>query len=260
MKLTYKIALVQAPFHFGDPAGNLARINNYTKTVMQMEPEARLVMFPELAVTGYDLSPGIRQAAQCRNGSIFQACARLASRYGIFLGYGYAEQGEGGKLYNAYQLIGPGGVSVIHYRKIHLPAKEQAIFSPGKQTYSVSTELGTIGVLICWDMAQPHLAEGLVNAGADLILLPAAWETPLDYPHARFQPPNFFPHQPYFAFCNQAGVVDGVRFFGHSSVCPPASCTDQVVAGKHEQIMIATIVLEKPSSTSSYGGGRKWSF
>jgi len=77
-----------------------------------------------------------------------------------------------GKAYNSAVLIGPDGATIGVYDKVHMPVLEDVHISPGDSLAVFQTELGNIGMLICWDMEFPEAARELSLQGADLIVCP----------------------------------------------------------------------------------------
>lgn len=77
-----------------------------------------------------------------------------------------------GLCYNTAFLIGPDGREIGRYRKVNLPLTEQArARGPGFPVFPTA-DLGTVGMLICYDMVFPEAARCLSLAGADLIFHP----------------------------------------------------------------------------------------
>ena len=79
--------------------------------------------------------------------------------------------------YNCAVLFGrDGGVIGVH-KKVHLPAGEELHVRAGDSFEVFPTELGNIGMLVCWDMQYPEAARELALMGADLICCPTlGWE------------------------------------------------------------------------------------
>jgi predicted amidohydrolase len=83
-----------------------------------------------------------------------------------------------GRLYNTSMLIAPTGALIAHYRKIHLfgfSEGEPALLTAGDQVVVVGTDVGHIGLATCYDLRFPELFRALADAGAELVLMPAAW-------------------------------------------------------------------------------------
>lgn len=136
---------------------------------------ARVVVLPELAISGYTLDRNaLNCAAEPIDGPTVKAWHELASRLKIVVAGGFCES-DGDELYNTAVLIGPGGL-LLHYRKLHLFDKEKLVFAPGNRGLTVcDTPFGCIGLCVCYDLRFVEVARALSLLGAHLIAVPTAW-------------------------------------------------------------------------------------
>ena len=82
-----------------------------------------------------------------------------------------------GKTYNCAVLFDSKGEIVGVHKKVHLPAGEEINITHGDRFEVFHTELGNIGMLVCWDMQFPEAVRELALGGADLICCPTlGWE------------------------------------------------------------------------------------
>jgi len=79
-----------------------------------------------------------------------------------------------GRIYNTALLLDPSGKPVGKYHKTHLPPVEQLMTTPGKELPVFETDIGCIGMLICYDMMTPEAARCLALKGADVLCWPSA--------------------------------------------------------------------------------------
>lgn len=169
------VASVQTAPVMGDVAANVARSIELAEQAAAQG--ARLVVLPELANTGYMFAS--RQEAHALaesvpDGPSSRAWIALAQRLGIYLVAGIAER-SGGRLYNAAIIAGPDGY-LGTYRKLHLWGDENLFFEPGDLGLPVfHTELGRIGVAICYDGWFPEVYRLLALRGADIVAVPTNW-------------------------------------------------------------------------------------
>lgn len=164
-----------------DKAANLATIGG-----MVAEARARdadLVVFPEYAM--------FKEAARTRefvdqaeplDGPFAQALRSLARQHSLNLVAGLNERIPGGeRAFNTLLLIGPDGADIGTYRKIHLydafGGRESDWLRPGDLDQQLVFDIGglRVGVMTCYDVRFPEMARLLVDGGAQVILLPAAW-------------------------------------------------------------------------------------
>lgn len=160
----------------------VADIATNVRTVLARVDEAisegaNLIVLPELALSGYVFTgyDETRSSAQeVAASGVFEALAARGAEHDAIVVVGYPEL-DGDALYNSAAVIGGDGV-IGNYRKHHLWNLENEIFTPGDQGYPVfDTHLGTIGVLVCFDIWFPEAARSLALAGADVVCLPTNW-------------------------------------------------------------------------------------
>ncbi len=97
-----------------------------------------------------------------------------------------------GRFANRSFLIDAGGAIVARYDKIHMfdvqlsggeVYRESAAFRPGDRAVVADTPWGRLGLTICYDLRFPYLHRALAQAGADVILQPAAFTVPTGQAH-----------------------------------------------------------------------------
>src|SRR5438876_6129538 len=214
-----RLALAQINTVVGDLEGN-------RDLILQRLEEARdkgadLVLFPELAVTGYPpedllLRPGfVRAAARSLHDMASEARGIVA-----LVGFPHFDT----DLYNACAVCADGEVKAV-YRKRFLPNygvfDEDRYFAPGRDL--VLLELGEtlVGLTICEDMWQPGPpATDLALAGAELIVNISA--SPFHVGRDREREEMLVTRARhiacFLAFCNLVGAQDELIFDGHSVV------------------------------------------
>jgi len=169
------VASVQMEPAIGETAANVARSIELVEQAAAQG--ARLVVLPELANTGYmfdSREEAYALAEAVPEGPSSQAWIALAQRLGIYLVAGIAER-AGGRLYNAALVAGPDGY-LGTYRKLHLWGDENLYFEAGDLGLPVfDTELGRIGVAICYDGWFPEVYRLLAVRGADIVAVPTNW-------------------------------------------------------------------------------------
>jgi 5-aminopentanamidase len=136
--------------------------------------DVRLLVLPELATSGYYLTP--EEAEGCAfdpNSPQFDRWAGMLAPDGVLV-TGFVER-DGGVLYNSAAVVTRSGLAGI-YRKTHLWDAEADLFRPGDLAPPiVDTPVGRLGVLICYDLEFPEMPRRLALAGADLIVVPTNW-------------------------------------------------------------------------------------
>jgi predicted amidohydrolase len=143
---------------------------------------AELVVLPETATTGY--TPAVDPASLWElvsevPGPVTEPLQEAAGRLGAHLVAGTYERGpERGTVHNTAVLIGPSGELLGRYRKTHVFYLEDrecgGWVTRGDQAVVVDTELGAIGLLICYDGDFPELARAEAVLGAEVLCRPSA--------------------------------------------------------------------------------------
>ena len=145
---------------------------------------ADLLLMPEVYMAFLDRSPGVAHAsvAEPLDGPFVSALAGEARAQNLYVGCGVWESapGERVRAYNTTILLGPDGSLLLSYRKTHLydafGYRESDHIVPGDAApRTIRTPLGTLGLLVCYELRFPELMRMLALDGAEVILLPAAW-------------------------------------------------------------------------------------
>lgn len=219
-----RIALAQINTTVGDLRGNSRKILEYSERAR--EAEASLVLFPELAVTGYPPEDLLLRASFVReNIAAWEEIARRVT--GITAVVGFADRDRKGNVYNAAGVASGGKVRGV-YRKMHLPNygvfDEVRYFRKGKEPGLFRVGRTPVGVTVCediWVRRSPVRAEA--KAGARLILNLSSspyhagkWETRRELV-ARHARDSGCP----VAYCNLVGGQDELVFDGGSMVVSP---------------------------------------
>ncbi len=200
---------------------------------------ARLLVTPELSLTGYALGDRVAERAEPADGPGAAEVSRIAKKNGLALAYGYPECGERGAVHNAVQLIGPEGEALANYRKTHLyGAYEAEHYTPGHQL-PVQAELDglRVGLLICYDVEFPEAVRAHALAGTDLLLVPTALMRPYDAVAHTLVPARALESQLYVAYANRTGREGEFDFAGLSGLAAPDG-TVPVRAGREETLLV----------------------
>lgn len=173
-----RVAVYQGRAVPGDLQSNLQTLHNVLARAQQ--GRANLVCFPEMWLTGYDLSKALTHSlALPKNGEVMRRIADWCREMRVAVCVGYPEREEAsGSIFNSAAIIGEQGELLLNYRKTHLwMGGEKSIFVPGDAPSPV-VELRPhsirVGVSICYDCEFPEPMRGLALAGAQLVLIPTA--------------------------------------------------------------------------------------
>src|ERR671928_1310001 len=214
-----RLALAQINTTVGDLDGNRGRILRRLEEAKTAG--ADLVLFPELAVTGYPpedllLRPGFVRAAADSLREIAQAVRGIVALVGV----PHFDR----DLYNACAVCAGGEVKSL-YRKRFLPNygvfDEDRYFAPGSDLFLLEHGRTLIGPTICEDIWQPGPpATDLALAGAELItnISASPFHVGRDREREEMLVTRARDNACFLAFCNAVGAQDELIFDGHSLV------------------------------------------
>jgi NAD+ synthase (glutamine-hydrolysing) len=165
-----KVALAQINSLVGDIDGNAAKIIQYAQRA-HTEFSADLVVFPELALTGYppeDLLFREGFLEKCEQG--LRQIADKCAGFGVLVGY---PRRRDGMLYNSAAVLIDKRISYVYDKQL-LPNygvfDEVRYFKPGTQAGVFEMHGHTFGITVCEDIWQPGPVAAAVKAGAQLII------------------------------------------------------------------------------------------
>jgi predicted amidohydrolase len=207
---------------------------------------AQLVVFPEYSqYFTPQLDATWVQAAEPLDGPFATGIAQLAAELRVFIVAGVLEAVDGGgRFSNTLVAFDPSGARVATYRKLHLydafGARESDFAAAGPIEPPQTFEVGGIRVAMqtCYDLRFPEVTRRLVDAGAELVLVPAEWVPgPLKVEHWRtLLAARAIENTVYIAAADQA-VPNGV---GTSMVIDPAGVV-LATLGDDPGILVAAV-------------------
>jgi predicted amidohydrolase len=123
--------------------------------------------------------------AEPPGGAVCEFFAGLAKRHEVFVLLGsFNEKGDETRCRNTSVLFGPEGDVRAVYRKMHLfdvdvsdevRFQESATIAPGEELVVADTEVGKLGLSVCYDLRFPELYASLVRRGAEILTVPSAF-------------------------------------------------------------------------------------
>ncbi len=162
-----------------DAAANRAAVTELTEQAANAGAE--LVVFPEYASYFVDpLDATLRESAEELRGPFTESLWEAAARHGVHVVAGLVERAEDGRVHNTVVAVSAEGI-VATYRKEHLydafGQRESEWIAPGETGQAQVFRVGefTCGIMTCYDLRFPEAARVLVDAGAELIIVPAEW-------------------------------------------------------------------------------------
>lgn len=223
-----QVAPSSAPLSVETIAGNTERALSWTERAVEATG-AELVVLPETVTTGFGPAMGPEQLWDLlveAPGAATAPYTDAARRLGIHLVWGAYEPGEErGVVYNAAHLAGPDGTVLGTYHKTHPFCSEDVErggwVTRGEHVTVVETEIGAIGMIICFDGDYPELSRINAVKGAEIIARPSALLRSADLWELTTRARAYDNHV-YVVASNATGVDPaGAPYFGNSMIVTP---------------------------------------
>lgn len=207
-----------------DVRANLSKMEKMIGEIMAQKPETDLIVFPELATSGYECGERFEELAElAATGPSREFLSECAKKYGVCLVYGFPERDPVLKdvLFNSSVFIERDGRTTGVYRKVHLFDSEKKHFRPGCGYPVFQTSVGCVALMICWDTAFPEVARSYALKGAQLIVVSTNWEKPYEADWDLVTRARAFDNITYIAAANRVGFDKTLGFFGRSKIVDP---------------------------------------
>jgi len=227
---------------YGDDESLDDRVARVSGLVRDQEG-ADLVVLPELWAQGGFAYDRWEDEAQPLDGAVVGALRDAARAVGALVHMGsLVERDDTGRLFNTSVLLGRDGRVLASYRKIHLfgfGEGEPKMMTPGD---SLVVHDG-LGLATCYDLRFPELFRGLLGAGAEVVLLPAAWPAKRVAHWRLLAQARAVENQTYVVAGNTGGTHSGVAMGGGSLVVDPRGSV-LAEAGTDEEVLVVTLDRE----------------
>ncbi|GAA4004291.1 carbon-nitrogen family hydrolase [Streptomyces marokkonensis] len=227
-----------------------ARRRRAASLVREQAGVADLVVLPELWTTGAFAFEEFGSAAEPVEGPTYEAMAKAASDAGVWLHAGSVpERAPDGRLYNTSLVFTPSGDLAAAYRKIHrfgFDKGEAVLMGAGSELVTVRLPGTALGLATCYDLRFPELFRGLVDAGAETLVVPAGWPERRRSHWTLLAQARAVENQAFVLACGTAGTHAGVPQAGHSIVVDPwgevlaeAGADEEVLTAEFDPVEVA---------------------
>ncbi|WKX71430.1 carbon-nitrogen family hydrolase [Streptomyces sp. XD-27] len=243
-----------------DPDESVENRRARAAALVRAQAGADLVVLPELWPVGAFAYESFATEAEPLDGPTAKAMSAAARDAGVWLHAGSiverAASASGsaereGPLFNTSLLFSPDGELARTYRKIHrfgFDKGEAVMMGAGEEIATAVLPDTTIGLATCYDLRFPELFRLLVDAGAQLLVIPAGWPARRREHWTLLARARAVENQAYVLACGTAGTHAGVEQAGHSIVVDPWG---EVLAeaGPDEQVLDVELDLARVAKT-----------
>jgi predicted amidohydrolase len=252
-----RVALVQSQSTVGtehfDP-----RDENLERAIIAIRAAAdegsSLVVFGEMYLSGYRTDEWLHKwgtQVDDQDPHVRRLLTEAAERkVHIIMGAGTFGSHIPGDLYDTALLLGPRGL-IGAYRKTHVAAfpyekglsMERCFFSPGKSISTFDTEIGRLGIHICYDMHFLEVPRVQALQGADILINVSAGAAGFEEYWDHFSYIRAVENASWYLVCSVVGEQRGDRLFGGSRIIDPSGSIVAAAANDEEDIVIGDVDL-----------------
>ena len=235
----------------GSKPENLSKALRLIDEAVARYGQLDLLVLPEYCY-GEPTPENVKEMAESLPGPFSEAMAEKARTHEVNLVTGsLAEAAPDGRAYNTTLVYDRKGEELGRYRKVHLmdalAFEETSWVAPGDSLCLIDTDVGRMGVMVCYDMRFPEQARTLALKGAEVIIVPAA------FPSGQLLPPRTdhwdtlvtstaLYNLCYVVAANQYGRLANDYPFGRSAIVDPWGIAIARAQGR-EDIIYAQIDL-----------------
>jgi predicted amidohydrolase len=235
--------------------GPLAAFAAEVAAAVEHQPEAKLVVFPELHLFG-DGNPdrqrteALQDSAEPLDGPRVKELRELAADLGIWLVPGsVCERGPGGQLFNTELVLSPDGGLAGYYRKI-FPWRPHEPYDPGDRFSTVDLDgICRVGLNICYDAWFPEVSRQLAWMGSEVILNVVKTTTPDRRQELVLARANAIVNQVFMVSVNCAGPTGQ----GRSLIVDPEGNTIAEAADDSPALLAAELDLAAVERVRTHG-------
>ena len=223
-----QLAPVPGPLTAESVKANLDKCVEYVERCVDATG-AELLVLPEAATTGFTPAMPPEQLWDLVAdipGPLTEPLQRTAQRLGVHIVVGTYRRGpERGAVHNTAAVLGPTGEVLGQYHKTHVfcgeGRAEGGWVTPGDEAVVVDTDLGRIGMIICFDGDYPELSRIQAVQGAEIICRPSALLRSADIWELTSRARAYDNHV-YVVAANATGAdPGGALYFGNSLIVSP---------------------------------------
>lgn len=219
-------ALLQTDIEFCNPEANFRHVRSMFAEAMKKTPRPDVVVLPEDWASGFsdEMFHHMEKYAEPEDGPTVMTCRELAREYKVWLVAGSASiLHKDGKMRNTTYLINREGEIVGDYSKMHLYSDmdEDVPFEHGDKIEVYDTELGRLGMMICYDVRFCELSRTYALKKADVLVVTSDFPNPRVNHWRTLLMARAIENQMFVVACNRVGSSPMGTYCGHSIIIDP---------------------------------------
>ncbi len=215
------VTLAQVKCQLHDKEANLRRMSSVVRRT-----KGRVVVFPELNLTGYMPRDDLFKLSEPMDGPSIKAVRKLAkeTKKDIVFGAPVRDEKAPGHIFNSC-ILASGDGRLFRYDKMYLPNfgpfEERVFFSPGRDAVVAQGMHARLGLMVCYDMFFPELAKLESLMGAQMLVNISAAPTTSRQSFLKVMPARAAENGVFLAYANMTGVHGSLVFGGGSVIYGP---------------------------------------
>ncbi|HUR62541.1 MAG TPA: carbon-nitrogen hydrolase family protein [Candidatus Thermoplasmatota archaeon] len=215
---------IRLALHAAAPRLGAVEANVATVAKAVLARNADLVVFPEMFLTGYAIGDDAQRLALRLDDPRLEPIRKAAGKAKAHVVVGGPRTPRAGITHNSAFLITPDGTTTAYDKRslaTFTTFQESLFFKPGRESPVWQTELGDLGINICYDLFFPEANRRQALAGADLLLNISASPTTSQRFFEALLPARAIENACFSAYTNLVGAQDGIVFWGGAQAYGP---------------------------------------
>ena len=220
-----KVLIVQMQSVLGDKAANFEKIEKLLSGHENDNPD--LIILPELFATGWYCDIYAKVAEKLENSQTVKFLSEIAKKFNSnLIGGSFVRREDNGDIKNTCPVFDRNGKLIAKYDKMHLYSylgdTENLNSVRGETPVIANTDIGKIGLTICYDIRFPEIYRCYAYGGADILVNVAAWPKSRKLHWETLTRARAIENQSFMIAVSQTGEIqNGIYNLGHSAVLSP---------------------------------------
>lgn len=248
-----EVAVAQIDIPSLCPETNLKKVLDLMEEIKINQKENSLIVFPESTNVGYMqefdhiLFNEYLNKSEDLSGPFISSIRNKAESLKLHVVIGMSRLKDNKSrnvLYNSAVLIDNKGNIGGVYDKIHLFREEKKIYKPGSEIEVYDTQIGKIGLAICYDMSFPEISRILAIKGAEIVCNIFNGRNDKPYKSSRIEyltRTRAYENNAFIILANRVGIEEETSFAGHSIITAPNGEIISRSSSTKEEVIYGTL-------------------